>query len=408
MTRKRSDELGITEKEIQPRRRKAHDAKPTQSIGNGHDKTAPADAARRISLTFWRDLTVTPTPKLWCTRGVIARREISSWIGKPGGGKSSLLTDIAVHNGAGQDWRGYRIPQRFGSVYFAFERFDLVKRRFQAHRLRDGLPDDLPIAISGQIIDLCAPACIDLMANAIKRAQDGFRCEVGIAIIDTRSKGIAAGGGDEDKARFQNIAAANLRRVIERTGVHIAGVGHTGKDPTRGERGSNAGLGDVDVEFTISGDTVRTVDITKANDQALGRLTAYELDPYEFGTDEEGQPYRTYIVGRNIPDAAAAAPSKPREAATSKAFRAAFAEAIDGGGLSIVPRAGCPAVRAVELSTVRIEFERRHATGETDPRKRADARRKAFIRALEKMAGEDGDYRTALLQDDKEWIWQLR
>jgi len=56
----------------------------------------------------------------------------------------------------------------------------------------------------------------------------------GLIVIDTYAKGIAANGGDEDKARDQNRAAANLRRVQSLVDIHIALVGHTGKDESRG------------------------------------------------------------------------------------------------------------------------------------------------------------------------------
>jgi hypothetical protein len=95
---------------------------------------------------------------------------------------------------------------------------------------------------------------------------------------------------------------------------------------------------------------------------------------------------------------------KARESGTHRAFRAAFVEALDGTGRLLVVRAGAAAVRAVEIRNVRTEFERQLATGEADTRKRADAQRKAFIRALGKLAGEGGDYRTCV-QEDREWIW---
>ena len=85
--------------------------------------------------------------------------------------------------------------------------------------------------------------------------------------IDTYAKGIAANGGDEDKARDQNRAAANLREVHARNSTCIALVGHTGKDEFRGARGSNAHLGDVDVMVQISGDTIKLAQVVKGNDQ---------------------------------------------------------------------------------------------------------------------------------------------
>ena len=144
-------------------------------------------------------------------------------------------------------------------MYFALERADLVRRRLIAHKLRDGLRD-LPIAVVSQTIDLLNRNCVDIIVATIQAAEQRFGCEVGLAIFDTYSKGIAAGGGDEDKAKDQNAVQANLRRVFDRGHhIHIAGIGHTGKDESRGERGSNARLADVDMQVQIAGDSIKTV-----------------------------------------------------------------------------------------------------------------------------------------------------
>jgi RecA-family ATPase len=94
--------------------------------------------------------------------------------------------------------------------------------------------------------------CVDPISDTVREADARFDRRVGLIIIDTISKGVAACGGDEDRARDTNIMLANLRRVEERTGVRIACVGHTGKDETRGHRGSSAHLGDVDLMVQIA------------------------------------------------------------------------------------------------------------------------------------------------------------
>jgi AAA domain len=75
-----------------------------RSKANGNDRLDPAP--RALPLAFFNDLTESPSPKPWLIKGVIARDETSSWIAPPGKGKSALLTDIAVHEGGGLDWRG--------------------------------------------------------------------------------------------------------------------------------------------------------------------------------------------------------------------------------------------------------------------------------------------------------------
>ena len=110
----------------------------------------------------------------------------------------------------------------------------------------------------------------------------------GFGDLDTYAKGIAAGHGDESLAKDQNATLANLRRVLDNANVHIATVGHTGKDQSKGERGSNAKLADVDLLVQISGDIIKTATVKKANDQPEGALTSFRLEPYDFGLDEDG------------------------------------------------------------------------------------------------------------------------
>jgi hypothetical protein len=245
-----------------------------------------------LKLTFFDDL-ADAAPKPWLIKNVIARGEASSWIAQPGKGKSALLIDIAIHLASGKDWRGYRTKERCGVVFFALERADLVRRRLTAHKWRDNLPS-LPIAVAGQVIDLMHRDCVDVILGAIREAEQHFTCKVGLV------KGIAAGGGDESSAKDQNIALANLRRVLDQVSIHIAGIGHTGKDESKGERGSNARLGDVDLLVHIRGDAVKTAVVEKANDQPEDVLTGFRLEPFDFGPDEDGDPFRTFILAQEV------------------------------------------------------------------------------------------------------------
>jgi hypothetical protein len=267
----------------------------------------------------------------------MAKGEISSWIGKPKTAKSSLLTDIALHAARGINWRGYNIKEQCGNVYFALERSKLVERRVIAHCQRDGVTGNdlanLPFAICPRIIDLMNEQCVDIIVDTVKAAEDRFGISVGMITLDTFSKGIAAGGGDEDKARDQNKVNANMRRVLERIDVHIASIGHTGKDPTKGERGSNARLADVDLLVIITGDEFKLAMIETANDQPAGRLTAFALEPVELGRDDDGDPIRTFIVSREIANDAASR-AGARQKLSDRQIRAirALADAINNIG----------------------------------------------------------------------------
>jgi hypothetical protein len=351
-------------------------AAPTKNAGALASNVAVSVAAPKapaisdtITLSFFSDL-VEAKSKPWLIKNVIARGECSSWIAPPGKGKSALLTDIFVHGARCAEWRGYRVKAAFGGIYFALERVDLVKRRMTAHRLRDNLPPDLPIAVVGQVIDLMSRKSVGNIVDAIKRAEDHFGCNVGLVTFDTWAKGIAAGGGDESSAKDQNVALANLRRVLDKLNVHIATIGHTGKDESRGERGSNAKLADVDLQVQLTGDTIRSAVIKKANDQPEGVLTSFRLEPYEFDLDEDGDQFRTFIVfGETISDAVAQTGKLSDQ--QQRAIEA-LAEVTLSHGVDLPATDGMPAgLKTVTTDQWRAELYRRGVLDQTVKNPRA-------------------------------------
>jgi hypothetical protein len=313
---------------------------PVGDIGDasGSPKT-PSDVkqgpGRPLNLTYFDDCGTT-SPRRPILKGIIMRNETSGWVGPPGSGKSAMLTEIPIHCAARIDWRGHRAKEAVGVVVFALERADLFKRRLDYYRQRDGL-HGLPIAVVAVVIDLLNPACIETIVATVREAERNFGCGAGLLIFDTFNKGIAVGGGDEDKARDQNRAAANLRTVHSRleNNVHIALVGHTGKDEKRGARGSNAHLGDVDVMVQISGDeAIKTATVTKANDQAERILATFKMEVVETGRDEDGDPVTTAIVSADHVEAAPAA-AKPEKLSANQKTMFAMLHTAGAAGLTL-------------------------------------------------------------------------
>jgi hypothetical protein len=305
--------IGLPEPEEPP----AHDRIPDSADGEhifepmSGGAVAPAGSSPGLKLTYFDDCGAF-VEKQHILKGIIARGETSAWIAPPGMGKSALLTEISVHSAGQIDWRGHRAKEACGVVIFAVERADLFKRRLKVYQKRDGL-QGLPIAVADAVIDLLNPNCIDIIVSTVLAAERRFGRNVGLIVIDTYAKGIAANGGDEDKARDQNRAAANLRNVHARVAVHIALVGHTGKDESRGARGSNAHLGDVDVMVQISGDTIKTAQVIKGNDQPERTIAEFKLEAFELGRDEDGDPITTAIVSTEHFEPISPAGSKQRK-----------------------------------------------------------------------------------------------
>jgi hypothetical protein len=367
-------------------RRRNDGAKPYNG-GGDEARGDPPPRPKALPFKTFDEITAAVITKPWIIKNVLARGETSSWFGPPGATKSSLWTDIAVHVAGQETWRGYRIKANTGVAFIAMERAHLVERRLYAYRLRDGL-SSLPIAVIGKTIDFMSRNCVDILIDTIKSAEDRFGREMGVAVLDTYGKGIAAGGGDEDKARDQNIVLANMRRVMERIDIHFATIGHTGKDESKGERGSNAKRADMDLQVQITGEGIRTATIIKANDGPGGPLTAYQMSPVNLGVDEDGEPIQTFIVSKEILKASEA----PREKLTAnqKLALEALIEVSLSTGVTAPGHLQLPSsVKVVFADAWKVELDHRDLLGGKNPRSRYSELRNSL--AAKKLIGYRDD-----------------
>jgi hypothetical protein len=305
--REREDAAGLA-KVMQAFRRAAPAPAPTQPLAppGTPGPSAPKaivyeDAsAAELPLIFFDEARNAPVQR-YHIKGFLAEGATSTVVAAPKKMKTTVIVDAGVHLAAGkEDWRGHRIREAKGVCYFAFERHIQVRQSLTAYAIRDGL-ENLPFAIVPRLVNMLDPGCVELIKNAIDRVQQRHGIEVALAVFDTWNKGIAAGGGSEDKAEHQNAAAANLRRLIEQLpALHCLTVGHTGKDPTKGERGSNATEGDRDVGFSVKGENGKfAMEIAYANALPQGDLiTTFEGELIQIGKDDEGEPVNSFIVSR--------------------------------------------------------------------------------------------------------------
>lgn len=289
--------------------------------------------------------------KTWLLKNAIAIGENSTWYGPPGCGKSALLLDMAYHiaNRSHWQWHEYMHDEDFSvepraTVYFALERANLTKIRMGAYKTRDN-PVSLPIAVVSETINLLDPDCAEEIIDTVLKFEAYGKCPVGLIIIDTFSKAIA--NADEDKAQTQNLAAATLKRIHDSLDVHIATIGHTGKNEKAGERGSNARLGHVDlaVQISVNGN-LHTATVVKANDQAEGPIALFRMEEVTVrsknpdGSDRE--PYSTRILAPYDPHAAKKARPAVFRSPTGKQAKQGCCPKLTGQ--AITPRCCLPKV----------------------------------------------------------------
>ena len=287
----------------------------------------------RLKLEILESFLGDTAAKNWIIKGLIACGETTAWVGPPGSLKSALLAQLTISITAQIDFHGRRAKRRAGVIYFALERADLVRRRLRAYCARLDVAGDLPLAVVAGMLDLGNASVVNDVLDAMRRFEACFGIPAECLIFDTFSKLIAAGGGDEDKAKDQGRVFANIQRIKDATGVHVALVGHTGKDETRGIRGSSAAPGDFDLLLQISGEAVKTATVVKANDYPEGPLFSFKSETHQFGTDEDGDPITVNIVSSEpVEGIAAKAKAKTRlPHAAQIALRALSEASLESG-----------------------------------------------------------------------------
>jgi hypothetical protein len=346
-----------------------------------------AATSRGYPFVTFDEMEIDPPAKQWLIKNILARGETSAWIAPPGAMKSALLAQAAICVGAGLDWHGYRNKGAAGVVYFAIERADLVKRRLRAHRRMLGLTGT-PIAVSSSTIDLTHPDAFKKVVDTIRDAKTILGVDIGLVIIDTFAKLIAAAAGDENSAKDQGAVFANVQRVKNNTGVHVALIGHTGKDESRGARGSNALLGDVDVMVSISGDEIKTASVTKANDAPEGPLFSFKSEVHEFGTDEDGDPITVNVVSSEQVDASQVDMRRRDKWPNGlKLVHEAITGALLDKGTDHRVNGDGPMVRAVNVMAARSIHARRFVSAGDGDREAAE--RQAWRRNFQKARQSD-------------------
>jgi hypothetical protein len=127
----------------------------------------------------------------------------------------------------------------------------------------------------------------------------------------------------------------------------------------------------------------------------------------ELGKDQDGDQMTSCAVMPAEDVVVEPVAPKGRGRATShREFDDSFTEACINFGKVIQICGDGPKVKAVDVAQVRDEFFRRHATSETDAKKRQAASKKAFDRALQddKLSREYPRWVDGVNQ----WIWKLR
>lgn len=258
----------------------------------GAGKAAPAIVPRNCP-RFWpyshREMKSRP-PMRWLIQDT-QPEGITMIYGPPASGKSFAVMDLGLAISRGVDWRGLRTTPGV-VVYLASEGQAGVAKRVDAYLVHNGIEDPGQFYYVTDAPNLGALDDVEPLANAIE-----FTTGCDLIIVDTLAASSA--GADENSAKDMGLVIDHCKWLAKRLGCTVLVVHHTGKDQTRGARGSNAWLAAVDAEISVTkGDVTNTGALSnpKMKDGAEFAPLGFQLDVVTVGVDEHGLPITSCVV----------------------------------------------------------------------------------------------------------------
>ena len=265
----------------------------------GSDPLPPGDAlSDRVWFTpfvdwsaFWASDIPDIQPSNYLIKSLLGAGEMSVIYGASGDGKSFFTLDLCLHVATGKAWRDHR-TKPCGVIYLAGEGQASFARRIVA-ALGHLQIQAAPILFIPVSLPLTDPAIIEKIERV---AHEQFtEIPLGLIVSDTLARNFGAGDENSSQDMGRYIAASD--RLRQSTGAHILHVHHTGKDTTKGARGSYSLTAAADTVIEISrSDGLRTAEIKKLRDGDSDQSYGFSLRQVALGDDDEGDPITSCVV----------------------------------------------------------------------------------------------------------------
>lgn len=227
----------------------------------------------------------------YLVKGWLDRGAFSVIYGESNVGKTFFALDLALHVAAGHMWHGSKIEQG-AVIYIAGEGGSGIQNRIEAVKLEN---PDLFAAAKGsfhllaETLDLSGETDADALGKAVNEATPT------LIVVDTLAR--AMGAGDENTATDMGRFVRNIDAIREATGAHVMVIHHSGKDASKGARGSSALRAAVDTEIALTrSDNVIMAETRKQRDMPCDNVFAYILRSVFLGTDSDGDAVTSAVV----------------------------------------------------------------------------------------------------------------
>lgn len=204
---------------------------------------------------------------------LIPDAELGFVYGPPKGGKTSWLLDLVLHIAAGRPYRSLPVLQR-NALYLAAEGWGGMrgaKGRYERARKRLDLPADVPFSFLSRPPNFMSAEAVSKVATLVKHIG------VKLVVVDTLARVIA--GADENSAKEMSTFIEYCQSLHRITGAMVLIVAHSGKDESRGMRGTSAfdGAADVEIKVSRASEDVRVAEVERMKDGKEGGTYPFKL-----------------------------------------------------------------------------------------------------------------------------------
>lgn len=239
----------------------------------------PSRKPTRFSLMTGEEMMAQP-PSRWMVQGILPERGLGAIYGPPSCGKSFLVLDLALAVARGADWFGKHTTAT-PVVYFPLE--GNVGERLKAWKIgagQDATPKNFKVVPEGAY-DFNNAEDVEGLAETLKDFAPGGS----LVIIDTLAR--ATPGTDENSSRDMGLVIQAADRLARTTKGFVLLVHHSGKDDSKGMRGSSAILGAVDTLYKVTGskETPRSFLVEKNKEGRDGERFHFKLEEQVIGFD---------------------------------------------------------------------------------------------------------------------------
>lgn len=256
----------------------------------------PVQKAKDRKLSFRRyDEIIPDLTRPALVQGLLTPSSVSLIYAESNHGKSWFAIELAHAVAAGIPFLGCEV-EKCPVVYVVAEGVAGFKKRIAAYQKRRGFRS-IPLFMIEDSLDLLHNAKADTKA-LIETVQDIGKevSPVGLVVIDTLAR--VAGSGDENSAEDMGRFNERIAEIVRETGAHVSIIHHSGKDGSRGARGSSALRAAVDTEAKVekSENQIFTITVTKQRDQEFISPIHFKLEPVVIGKNSKGEIVESCVV----------------------------------------------------------------------------------------------------------------